>query len=128
MLLKKGLLKGYYVMGENPMMSEPDLLHARHVMESLEFVLYQDIFMNETGEYADVILPAVSFAEKDGTFTNSDRRVQLVRPAIRPPGEARPDWDIIQDLARGLKKNWAGTTLSVSSLRIRLRSGMKWLT
>jgi len=81
------------------MMSEPDLLHARHVMENLDFVLYQDIFLNETGEYADIILPAVSFAEKDGTFTNSDRRVQLIRPGIQPPGEARPDWEIIQDLA-----------------------------
>jgi predicted molibdopterin-dependent oxidoreductase YjgC len=60
--------------------------------------------MNETGEYADVILPAVSFAEKDGTFTNSDRRVQLIRPAIQPPGEARPDWAIIQDLARRVQK------------------------
>ena len=96
---EKGVIKGYYVMGENPMMSEPDLLHARHVMEELDFVLYQDIFMNETGEYADVILPAVSFAEKEGTFTNSDRRVQLIRKAILPPGEARADWDIIQDLA-----------------------------
>jgi predicted molibdopterin-dependent oxidoreductase YjgC len=94
-----GVIKGYYIMGENPMMSEPDLLHARHVMESLEFVLYQDIFMNETGEYADVVLPAASFAEKDGTFTNSDRRVQLIRPGIVSPGEARPDWIIIQDLA-----------------------------
>jgi formate dehydrogenase alpha subunit len=97
---EKGAIKAYYVMGENPMMSEPDLMHARHVMEGLEFVLYQDIFMNETGEYADVVLPAVSFAEKDGTFTNSDRRVQLVRPGIKSPGEARPDWIIIQDLAR----------------------------
>jgi len=96
---EKEVIKAYYIMGENPMMSEPDLLHARHVMEGLEFVLYQDIFMNETGEYADIILPAVSFAEKDGTFTNSDRRVQLVRKAIHPPGEARPDWEIIQDLA-----------------------------
>jgi len=96
---EQGSIKGYYVMGENPMMSEPDLLHARHVMENLEFVLYQDIFMNETGEYADIILPAVSFAEKDGTFTNSDRRVQLIRPAIHSPGESRPDWEIIQDLA-----------------------------
>jgi len=96
---EQGSIKGYFVMGENPMMSEPDLLHARHVMENLDFLLYQDIFMNETGEYADIILPAVSFAEKDGTFTNSDRRVQLVRPAIQAPGESRPDWDIIQDLA-----------------------------
>ena len=109
---ESGAIKGYYVMGENPMMSEPDLLHARHVMENLEFVLYQDIFMNETGEYADVILPAVSFAEKDGTFTNSDRRVQLIRPAIQPPGEARPDWEIIQDLARRVQKI-LGVTSSV---------------
>jgi formate dehydrogenase alpha subunit len=105
-----GVIKGYYVMGENPMMSEPDLLHARHVIENLEFVLYQDIFMNETGEYADVILPAVSFAEKDGTFTNSDRRVQLIRPAIPSPGEARADWDIIQDLARRVQKVLGVTT------------------
>ena len=96
---EKGAIKGYFVMGENPMMSEPDLLHARHVMEEMDFVLYQDIFVNETGEYADVILPAVSFAEKEGTFTNSDRRVQLIRKAIDPAGEARPDWEIIQDLA-----------------------------
>jgi formate dehydrogenase alpha subunit len=101
---EQGAIKAYYVMGENPMMSEPDLLHARKVMKNLEFVLYQDIFMNETGEYADVILPAVSFAEKDGTFTNSDRRVQLIRPAIQSPGEARPDWEIIQDLARRVQK------------------------
>jgi formate dehydrogenase alpha subunit len=96
---EKGAIKAYYVMGENPMMSEPDLRHARHVMEQMEFVLYQDIFLNETGEYADVILPAGSFAEKHGTFTNSDRRVQLIRPAIPSPGETRADWEIIQDLA-----------------------------
>ena len=102
---EKGVIKGYYVMGENPMMSEPDLLHARHVMEGLDFILYQDIFVNETGEYADVILPAVSFAEKEGTFTNSDRRVQLIRKGVIPAGEARPDWDIIQDLALRVEKN-----------------------
>jgi formate dehydrogenase alpha subunit len=107
---ESGAIKGYYVMGENPMMSEPDLLHARKIMKTLEFVLFQDIFMNETGEYADVILPAVSFAEKDGTFTNSDRRVQLIRPAIQPPGEARPDWTIIQDLARRVQKILGVTT------------------
>jgi formate dehydrogenase alpha subunit len=109
--VESGVIKGYFVMGENPMMSEPDLLHARRVMETLDFVLYQDIFMNETGEYADIILPAASFAEKDGTFTNSDRRVQLIRPAVTLPGEARPDWDILQDLSRrveeklGMKNN-----------------------
>jgi predicted molibdopterin-dependent oxidoreductase YjgC len=96
----QGVIKAYYVMGENPLMSEPNLRHAREVMEKLEFVLVQDIFLNETGEYADVILPAASFAEKDGTFTNSDRRVQRVRKAIPPPGEARTDWEIICDLAR----------------------------
>ena len=74
---EQGAIRAYFVMGENPMMSEPDLRHARHVMESLDFVLVQDIFFNETAEYADIILPASSFAEKDGTFTNSDRRVQL---------------------------------------------------
>jgi formate dehydrogenase alpha subunit len=96
---EKGLIKAYYIMGENPMMSEPDLRHARHVMENLDFILVQDIFMNETTEYADIILPASSFAEKDGTFTNSDRRVQLVRTAVTPPGEVRDDWEIICDLA-----------------------------
>ena len=101
---ESGAMKGYFVMGENPMMSEPDLMHARHVMESLGFVLYQDIFMNETGEYADIILPAASFAEKNGTFTNSDRRVQLIRPGIESPGEARPDWIILQDLARRVEE------------------------
>ena len=96
---EQGAIHTYLFMGENPMMSEPDLRHARHVMENLEFVLVQDIFMNETSEYADVILPAASFAEKAGTFTNSDRRVQLVRKALQPPGEARPDWEILCDLA-----------------------------
>lgn len=102
-----GLLKAYYIMGENPMMSEPDLRHARHVIENLDFILFQDIFLNETGEYADIILPATSFAEKDGTFTNSDRRVQLIRPAVSPPGEARDDWTIICDLARRLESRLA---------------------
>ncbi len=97
---EKGVIRGYYVMGENPMMSEPDLRHARHVMENLDFVLVQDIFMNETAEYADIILPASSFAEKEGTFTNSDRRVQLIREAVPSPGIARADWEIIGDLAQ----------------------------
>ncbi len=96
---EQGLIKGYMIMGENPMMSEPDLQHARHVMENLDFILVQDIFMNETAEYADIIFPASSFAEKDGTFTNSDRRVQLIRKAIDAPGSARDDWEILTDLA-----------------------------
>ena len=95
-----GQVKGWYVMGENPLMSEPNLAHARHAVEHLEFFVAQDIFFNETNVYADVILPAASFAEKDGTFTNSDRRVQRVRQALPPPGQARADWEIVADLAR----------------------------
>jgi len=100
---EKGAIKAYFVMGENPMMSEPDLRHARHIMESLDFILLQDIFMNETAAYADIILPAASFAEKTGTFTNSDRRVQLIREAVPSPGLARPDWEILSDLAKRLE-------------------------
>ncbi len=107
---EQGAIKGYFVMGENPMMSEPDLRHARHVMESLDFILVQDIFLNETGEYADIILPAASFAEKEGTFTNSDRRVQLIRNAVPAPGEARSDWDILCDLAKRVESKLSHTT------------------
>lgn len=94
-----GAVRAWYVMGENPLMSEPDLNHARHAVEQLEFFVAQDIFLNETGAYADVVLPAAAFAEKDGTFTNSDRRVQRVRRALEPVGEARPDWAIVAELA-----------------------------
>ncbi|MGD2157472.1 MAG: molybdopterin-dependent oxidoreductase, partial [Anaerolineales bacterium] len=114
---EQGVIKAYVVMGENPMMSEPDLRHARHVMENLDFIVVQDIFLNETGEYADVILPATSFAEKDGTFTNSDRRIQRIRSAIPSPGETLPDWVILCDLAKRLearleKKHSAGFDFS----------------
>lgn len=95
-----GVVKGWYVMGENPLMSEPNLRHAQHAVEQLEFFVAQDIFFNESNVYADVILPAASFAEKDGTYTNSDRRVQRGRVAVPPPGQARADWEIISDLAR----------------------------
>jgi formate dehydrogenase alpha subunit len=95
-----GAVRAWYVMGENPLMSEPDLNHARHAVEQLEFFVAQDIFLNETGVYADVVLPAAAFAEKDGTYTNSDRRVQRVRKALEPPGVARADWAIVADLAR----------------------------
>jgi formate dehydrogenase alpha subunit len=95
-----GQVKGWYVMGENPLMSEPNLRHAQHAVEQLEFFVAQDIFFNESNVYADVILPAASFAEKDGTYTNSDRRVQRGRVAVPPPGQARADWEIISELAR----------------------------
>jgi formate dehydrogenase alpha subunit len=98
-----GRIRAMVVMGENPLMSEPNLAHARHAMEALDFVVCIDIFINETGELADVILPSASFAEKDGTFTNSDRRVQRVRQALPPVGTARPDWQIVADLARRME-------------------------
>ncbi len=104
-----GDIEAFYVMGENPMMSEPNLRHARHIVENLPFLLVQDIFLNETGAYADVILPATSFAEKDGTFTNSDRRVQRIRRAVSAPGEARDDWVILCDLAQRVEQKLGRT-------------------
>ncbi len=95
-----GAIRGMFVVGENPMMSEPNQEHTRHALEALDFLVCQDIFINETGEMADVILPATSFAEKDGTFTNTDRRVQRCRKAVEPVGDSRPDWEIICDLAQ----------------------------
>ncbi|MFH1491505.1 MAG: formate dehydrogenase subunit alpha, partial [Pseudomonadota bacterium] len=94
-----GSLKALYVMGENPMLSEPDLNHATEALARLDLLVVQDIFLTETAQLADVVLPATSFAEKDGTFTSTERRVQLVRRAIDPPGEARTDWKIICDIA-----------------------------
>src|SRR5512140_1371998 len=95
----EGGVRALYIMGENPMMSEPNLNVTRAHMQQLEFLVSQDIFINESGAFADVFLPATPFAEKEGTFTNTDRRVQRVRKAIEPRGQARPDYDIICDLA-----------------------------
>lgn len=95
----QGILKALYVMGENPMLSEPDLTHAREALAALELLVVQDIFLTETAQLADVVLPAASFAEKDGSFTNTERRVQLVRRALEPPGEARRDGEIIAEIA-----------------------------
>ena len=94
-----GDLKALYVLGENPMMSDPDLDHVEEALKNLEFLLVQDIFLTETAELADVVLPGVTFAEKEGTFSNTERRVQRVRQAIKPLGDARPDWQIISDLS-----------------------------
>ena len=96
-------VRAMFVLGENPMMSEPNQNHARHALEKLDFLVCQDIFINETGEMADVILPATSFAEKDGTFTNTDRRVQRCRAAVPPVGRSRADWDILSDLGRRIE-------------------------
>jgi formate dehydrogenase major subunit len=95
----KGKIKGLYIMGENPMLSDPDLTHVEHGLNSLDFLVVQDIFMTETAKLADVVLPAACFAEKEGTFSNTERRVQLIRKAVDPPGEAKADWEIVCDLA-----------------------------
>jgi formate dehydrogenase alpha subunit len=97
--VRPGGVRSLHIMGENPMMSEPNLNHTRHMIEQLEFLSAQDLFINESGAYADVFLPAASWAEKDGTFTNTDRRVQRVRKALEPRGQARADWQIVCDLA-----------------------------
>ena len=104
-----GNIKGIYIMGENPAMSDPDQHHARTALARLEHLVVQDIFMTETAAFADVILPASAFPEKDGTFTNTDRRVQLGRKAINPPGDAQQDWWIIQELANRIGLNWTYT-------------------
>ena len=97
---REGSLKGMLVVGENPMMSDPDIKHVKEALEALDLLVVQDIFLTETAKLAHVILPACSFAEKEGTFTNTDRRVQRVRKAIDPIGQSKPDWIIISELAR----------------------------
>ena len=105
-----GQIKGMYIEGENPAMSDPDLNHARQALAMLEHLVVQDLFLTETAFYADVVLPASAFAEKSGTYTNTDRRVQLGRPVLPPPGDARQDLWIIQQIGQrlGLPWNYAG--------------------
>ena len=95
-----GSVKGMYIMGENPMLTDPHQQHTRAALERLDFLVVQDIFPTETTEFADVILPGVAFAEKNGTFVNSDRRVGRVRRAVDPPGNARQDWEVLWEVAR----------------------------
>ena len=104
-----GPVRGMYVLGENPAMSDPDLEHVREALAGLEFLVVQDIFLTETASYADVILPASAFAEKTGTVTNTNRQVQMGRPAGPPPGEAREDWWITVELAKRLGLDWTYT-------------------
>jgi len=96
----KHRVRALYVFGENPVMSDPDSEHLRHALEHLDLLVVQDIFLTETARLADVVLPAACWGEKDGTFNNTERRVQLVRKAVDPPGEARPDWQIFGMLAQ----------------------------
>jgi formate dehydrogenase major subunit/formate dehydrogenase alpha subunit len=99
-------IKGIFVMGEDIVLSEPNVLKLEKALNQLEFLVLQDVFLNETARYADVIFPAAVFAEKDGVFTNSERRVQLVRKAVEPPGEALADWQILTRLANHCGANW----------------------
>jgi len=102
-IMKAGIekrVRGLYIMGENPMLSDPNLKHVEKALEAFDFLVVQDIFLSETARYADVVLPAASFAEKEGTFTNSGRSVLRVRKAVTPPGAAKPDWQIVTDLSQ----------------------------
>ena len=100
-------IKSMYIMGENPAMSDPDQNHAREALAKLDHLVVQDIFMTETAWHADVILPSSAHAEKTGTFTNTNRQVQLGRQAVPPPGEARQDWWITQAVAQRMGLDWS---------------------
>jgi formate dehydrogenase alpha subunit len=136
-----GQLKAMYVMGEDPALTDADANHVRKALGSLDFLVTQNIFMTETAKYGDVFLPAALYAEKEGTFTNTERRVQRVRKAVEPPGECRPDWEIIIDLSerlghhmpfsspeevfaevRRLVPNFAG----ISYQRLENEGGLQW--
>ncbi|HEX9569328.1 MAG TPA: formate dehydrogenase subunit alpha, partial [Rhodospirillales bacterium] len=104
-----GVIKGMYIMGENPAMSDPDVGHAREGLAMLEHLVVQDLFLTETAAFADVVLPASAFPEKTGTFTNTNRQVQLARPALPLPGDTRQDWWIIQEIANRLGLGWTYT-------------------
>ena len=101
-----GNVKGMFVQGENPAMSDPDAAHAREALAKLEHLVVQDIFLTETAWHADVVLPSSAHAEKWGTFTNTNRQVQMARPVVSPPGQARQDWELLQDMARGIGLEW----------------------
>lgn len=101
----EGKIRGLFVMAENPAMSDPDLNHTREALKRVEFLVVSDIFMTETAKLADVVLPGVTIAEKDGTITNTERRVQLIRKAIEPIGNSKPEWQIICELARKMGYN-----------------------
>ena len=103
----KGGVRGMYMMGENPFLSDPNINKVRKALSALDFLVVQDIFLTETSEFADVILPASSYLEKDGTYTNTDRRVQLGRKVLDTPGDARVDWEVVQDVANRVGLGWS---------------------
>lgn len=119
-------IRGMYIMGENPAMSDPDLNHARHAMAGLQHMVVQDIFMTETAWLADVVLPATAWPEKTGTVSNTDRMVQLGQQAVQPPGQARADLWILQEMARGMGLNWtySGPEFGVAEVYDEMRQAM----
>jgi formate dehydrogenase major subunit len=134
-------IRGMYIIGENAALSEPGVNHAEEVLEGLDFLVVQDLFVNETAEYADVVLPACSFVEKTGTFTNTDRTVQMVKQVMPPKGDSRPDWKILQELANRMGRDWdyadtAEIMQEVNSLtplyggvtheRVEAEGGLQW--
>ncbi len=134
-------IRGMYIIGENAALSEPGVNHAEEILRDLDFLVVQDLFVTETAEYADVVLPACSFVEKTGTFTNTDRTVQMVNKVMEPKGDSRPDWKILQDLANRMGRNWDYTDTAeimrevksvtplyggVSHERIREEGGLQW--
>ncbi len=100
--IEEDKVKALFVFGENPMRSDPDINHVKHCLEHVDFLVVQDIFLTETAEMADVVLPGASFAEKDGTFSNTERRVQRVRKAVEPKGNSRPDWEILAGIMKAM--------------------------
>ncbi len=125
-----GRIKGMYVEGENPAMSDPDVSHARAAMAKLEHFIVQDLFLTETAFFADVVFPAAAVPEKTGTFINSDRTVQMGRQAVTPPGDAKQDWWIIQEIAKrlGLDWNYEGPKDIFNEMRLAMDSiaGITW--
>ena len=126
----EGSLKALYIMGEDPALTEPDLNHVRRALDSLELVVVQDLFLTETAKYADVVLPGASYAEKDGTFTNTERRVQRVRKAIPPLPGCKPDWQIICELSRrmGYRMSYESTAAIWEEIRALIPTyrGITW--
>ena len=119
-----GNIKGMYIQGENPAMSDPDVDHAREAIAKLDLLIVQDIFLTETANYADIILPASALYEKNGTVSNTNRQVQRVRPAVTPPGEAREDWAITVDLAQRIGLPWDYTDVSevFAEMKVNMKS------
>jgi len=124
------VIKGMYIMGENPAMSDPDVGHAREGLAMLEHLVVQDLFLTETAAFADVVLPASAFPEKTGTFTNTNRQVQIARPALTLPGDTRQDWWIIQEIANRLGLGWTYThpkdVLAEMKKTMRSFDGITW--